>query len=198
MPSLKVFFLKQVQDWCYYLFMDSSIIDKNRLQIRRFGKEKEEQTCKNAKYLFQYRLAVVYSEFGFVRLRKACGGNLPIEKIPEMTLLMEKTMYLGYPMRKHLPYRRIFSMKIGQMKNAGLIQYCIFKQYSEQITINEELKREVGILKSQKNKNEHKKLNKNMIIHDVPYEDNENIKSIIEKNKCGTTDRLVERSIYSF
>ncbi|KAK9871912.1 hypothetical protein WA026_015160 [Henosepilachna vigintioctopunctata] len=45
----------------------------------------------------------------------------------------------------------------------------LFKQYSEQITINEKLRREVGILKTQINKNEQKELNNNIIIRKPGY-----------------------------
>ncbi|KAK9882531.1 hypothetical protein WA026_021878 [Henosepilachna vigintioctopunctata] len=65
----------------------------------------------------------------------------------------------------------------------------LFKHYSEQITINEELKREVSILKTQINTNEQKELNKNIIIQSEPYEDvKSKIKKISEELQIGLSE----------
>ena len=64
---------------------------------------------------------------------------------------------------------------------------ALFQKYTEQLKINEELKKEIIDIKKDLNRREQRELSNNLIIHGVPYKTNEKVDEII-KNIGGLLD----------
>ncbi|KAK9881328.1 hypothetical protein WA026_015454 [Henosepilachna vigintioctopunctata] len=82
------------------------------------------EICPLSRELFRNRFAIVSNEFdSFVQI-KMCMKYSPQNKINDMRLFKENSIYHSFAMNPASPYKKQFTINIDRLKSSGIINYC--------------------------------------------------------------------------